>query len=91
MKVGGNGECRTASAAENGFVVPLALRPHDDRMIGKREVAILAGVEKAAAFHLDGDDVGSAVVVEATGLRVKMEAEDVGRGVGHKRSSERRG
>lgn len=84
MKVDGNGERRTASAAENGFVVPLALRPHDDRMIGKREVAILAGVEKAAAFHLDGDDVGRAVVVEATGLRVKMEAEDVGRGGRHK-------
>lgn len=67
-------------------MVPLALRPYDNRMIGKRKMTVLAGIEKAAAFHLNGDDVGRAVVVEATGLRVKIKAEDVGRGVGHKRS-----
>jgi hypothetical protein len=39
-------------------------------MIGKRIVAILTSEVRAAAPHLDGDDVERRVVVSATGLRV---------------------
>jgi hypothetical protein len=37
-------------------------------MIGERFVAILAGIVKAATFHLDGDDVRRSVKMLATGL-----------------------
>jgi len=37
-------------------------------MIGKRLVAILAGIVQAATFHLDGDDVGRSVIVLTAGL-----------------------
>jgi hypothetical protein len=37
-------------------------------MIGERFVAILAGIVKAATFHLDSDDVSRSVKILATGL-----------------------
>jgi hypothetical protein len=37
-------------------------------------VAIFAGIVDAAAFHFDGDDVGGAMVVEAAGLGIEVEA-----------------
>jgi hypothetical protein len=43
-------------------------------MICERDVAVFASVVDTAAFHLDGDDVGGGVIVEAAGLRIEVEA-----------------
>lgn len=56
------------------MLVPLGARPGLYRMAGEGVVAVFARVEETAAAHLDCDDVESRVVVEATGLRVKLEA-----------------
>lgn len=48
-------------------------------MAGEGFVAVFAGVEEAAAGHLDGDDVEGGVVVEAAGLLVQLDAVDLGR------------
>jgi len=45
-------------------------------MAGESDVAVLAGVKKTAALHLDGDDVQRGMVVEAAGLRIELKAED---------------
>ena len=47
----------SAHTAQNRLLIPLTLRPHLDRMVCQRDVAILTGVVIAAAFHLDSDDV----------------------------------
>jgi hypothetical protein len=49
-------------------------------MVGESGVAVFAGVVGGAAFHFDGDDVGGAVVMEATGLGIEVEAADFGSG-----------
>ena len=58
-------------------------------MIRERDVAVFASVVNATAFHLDGDDVGGGVVMEAAGLRIEVEAVNEGRswmgGGGHER------
>ena len=46
---------------------PFTLQPHCYRMIGEHLVAILAGIVKAATFHLDGDDVSRPAIMLATG------------------------
>ena len=78
LKIGGDGEKGVAGAAEDGLFVPFGLRPRLEGMIGEGVVAVFAGVEEAAAFHFDGDDVERGVVVEAAGLRVEIQAVDVG-------------
>jgi hypothetical protein len=37
-------------------------------MIGEGQVAVFASIVKAAAFHLDGNDVSRPVIMLATGL-----------------------
>jgi hypothetical protein len=37
-------------------------------MIGERQVAVFAGIVKAATLHLDGNDVSQPVIMLATGL-----------------------
>ena len=76
LEVLGDGEFGTAGSAEDGRLLPLRLRPDLDGMPGQRNVAILAGVVEAAALHLDGDDVGGAVVVEASGLGIEVQSAD---------------
>lgn len=46
-------------------------------MIGERLVTVLARVVDTTTFHLDGDDVGGAVIVLAASLRVKIDATQV--------------
>lgn len=75
----GDGKSCAASAAENGGFVEFGMRPGFERMAGEGVVAILAGIEEAAAAHLDGDDVESGMVMEAAGLRVEVEAVDLRR------------
>ena len=60
-------------------------------MIRERDVAVFASVVDAAAFHLDGDDVGGGVVMEAAGLRIEVEAVNEGRGWMGGRGHERKG
>ena len=69
-----NGQDRTAGAAENCWLVPFPLRPDFYRMIGKRLVAIFAGIVSTATFHLDRDDIGRPVIVLATSLRIEIYA-----------------
>jgi hypothetical protein len=48
-------------------------------MVSEGGVAVFAGVVGGTAFHFDGDDIGEAVIVEATSLRIEVEAADFGR------------
>jgi hypothetical protein len=41
-------------------------------MAGESDVAVLAGVKKTAALHLDGDDIQRGMVVEAASLRIEL-------------------
>ena len=59
--------------------MPRGAWPRFERMAGEGVVAILAGVEKAAATHLDRDDVERRVVMDAAGLRVEIESVDLRR------------
>ncbi len=77
-EVGGDGEYGAAGAAEDAGFVEFGGGPGLEGMIGEGVVAILAGVKEAATFHFDGDDVERGVVMEAAGLRIEMEAADVG-------------
>jgi len=69
-----DGELSAAGTAKDCFLGPFTLRPHFDRVTGERCVAIMAGVIDRAAFHLDGDDVGGAAPMSATGLRIEIDA-----------------
>jgi hypothetical protein len=48
-------------------------------MVSERGVAILARIVDATTLGFDGNDVGWSVVMEATGLRIKIDATDVGK------------
>ena len=63
-----------ASPAKYRLLLPLALRPHDNRMPRERLVAIFARVIHAAALHLDRDDVRRPVVMVAASLRIQLDA-----------------
>lgn len=73
----GDGKRGAAGAAQNRVLVPCGVRPGFESVAGKGVVAILAGVEEAAAAHLDGDDVERGVVVGAASLRIELEAVDL--------------
>lgn len=82
-EISGDGEDGAASAAEDGGLVTFGLRPRLDGMTREGDVAVLAGVKEAAAFHFDGDDVERGAVVKAASLRVEVEAVDVESGGRH--------
>jgi hypothetical protein len=69
-----DGKGGAARAAEDSKLVPFRLGPGLERMVGERIVAVFTGVEEAAAFHFDGDDVERRVVMEAAGLRIEIQA-----------------
>ena len=69
-----NGEFCAAGAAEDCLLVPLALRPDFDRMIGERGVAVLARIVDATALHLDCDNVGWSPIMLTTSLRIQIDA-----------------
>jgi len=83
LQVLGDGEFGVAGSAEDGRLVPFGIGPDLGGMPGEGNMAILAGVIEAAAPHLDGDDVGGAVVVEAAGLGIEVQSADVWRFCGH--------
>jgi len=74
FEVSGDGQKRATGATENRQFVPLALGPRLERMAGQHLVTIFAGVKKAAATHLDGEDVRIFAVVSAASLRVEIQA-----------------
>jgi len=79
-----NGEFCAAGAAEDCLLVPLALRPDFDRMIGERGVAVLAGIVDATALHLDRNNVAWPVIVPAASLRIKIYATNLGNSRNHR-------
>lgn len=83
VEVLGDCEFGAAGSAEDGRPVPLGLRPDFDGMAGKSNVAVLAGVVETATFHLDGDDIRGAVVVEAAALWIEVEAANFWRFLRH--------
>lgn len=70
---------QAASAAKYGGLVPLRPWPHLGRVIGKRVMALAAGVVDSAAAQLDGDDIQWTVIVGAAGLGIERDATEAGR------------
>jgi hypothetical protein len=58
-------------------MVPFALWPDLDVVIRESGVAILARIVDAATLRLDRNDVGWFVMMDATGLRIKVDASHV--------------
>lgn len=59
-------------------MVPFALGPGLDLVIGEGHVAVFAGVVDATTLHLDRNNVSWSVIVFATGLRIEIDATHVG-------------
>lgn len=72
LEVGGDGEGGAAHTAEDGWFVEFGWGPGFDGMAGEGVVAVFAGVEEAAAFHFDGDDIERGMVVKAAGLGIEI-------------------
>ncbi len=83
LEVLGDGEFGAAGSAKDGRLVPFGSRPALDGMAGEGSMAILAGVVEPAALHPDCDNVGGAVVVEATALRIEVQSVDFWSLCGH--------
>jgi hypothetical protein len=71
-----NSQRGLASSAENGALLLFGGRPRFERVASQRVVTFFAGIEDAAAAHLDGDDVRRLVIVPAAGLRIELDAAD---------------
>jgi hypothetical protein len=69
-----DGELRAAGATQYRSLVPFALRPNLNGMVREGLVAILTGMIDGAAFGLDRNNVGRAVVVRTPGLGVEVDA-----------------
>ena len=69
-----DGQLRPAGAAKDCLLVPFVLRPKLYRVLGKRGVAVFAGVVKATALHLDRNNIRRPMIMLATGLRVEIDA-----------------
>jgi hypothetical protein len=67
-------QLRAASPAKYCLLLPLALRPHLDRMSSQRLMTILASIVNAAALHLDRDDVRRPVIMLAARLRIQLDS-----------------
>jgi hypothetical protein len=78
LEIGRDGDFGTAGSAKNGRSVPFSFGPGLEGVASQGVVAVFAGVVGGATFHLDGDDIERGVVVEAAGLGVELEAEDLG-------------
>ncbi len=69
-----DGQLRPAGAAKDCLLVPFVLRPKLYRVLGKRGVAVFAGVVKAATLHLDRNNIRRPMIMFAAGLRVEIDA-----------------
>src|SRR5271156_2901104 len=61
-----NAQLHTACPAKNRSRIPLASRPHLNRMPRQLDMTVLASVIDSAAPHLDRNDVRSSVKIPAT-------------------------
>ncbi len=66
------------------MLIPLALRPDFDWVIGERGVTIFAGIVDATALHLDRNNIARSVIVPATSLRIKIDAANLGNSRNHR-------
>jgi hypothetical protein len=73
MRVLANGQLCAAGSAKYRLLVPFALWPNVDLVIGQSRVAIFARIVNPAALHLDRDDVRGPVVMCTTGLRIEID------------------
>jgi hypothetical protein len=78
-----NRKDRAAGAAKNRLLIPFALQPHSDFVVGEGRVAILARVVDAATLHLDRDYVERPAIVLATSLRVEIYSTHLSNGWDH--------
>jgi hypothetical protein len=60
------------------LLVPFALWPNLYLVIGKRGVAVLAGIVKTTTLHLDRNNVSRSVIVFASGFQIDIYTTDVG-------------
>src|SRR6266849_8931079 len=77
LHVFGNRQLCAACATQNGFLIPFAARPNLDGMTCERDMTVFAGIVGGAALHLDGDDVGLRMVVQAARLRIEIQSADL--------------
>ena len=84
-----DGQLCATGATKYGWLVPLPRRPDLDLMIGECGVAILAGIVDVTALHPDRNDVGSAVIMTATSLRVDIDATNLGASRCHRECGKR--
>jgi hypothetical protein len=69
-----DGHFISASTAEHCGLGPFHLRPDLNRMVCQSQVALLAGVINAAAFHPDGNNIESSRIVSTAGLRIEIDS-----------------
>src|SRR5277367_2208031 len=69
-----NRHLQPASPTKYRRLIPLASRPHRDRMSRRLDMTILASPIFPAALHLDRDDVRRAVIMPATRLRIQPDS-----------------
>lgn len=68
-----DGQLCAAGSAKYRLLVPFALWPNPDLVIGQNKVAIFARIVNPAALHLDRDDVRGSVVMCTTGLGINID------------------
>jgi len=78
-----DGQLSAATTTEDRLLGPFPLRPDLARMIRQRRMAVFARVIKAAAAHLDGDDIGRPVIMPASRLRIEIQTADFALGCVH--------
>ena len=72
-----NRQLCAACPTQNGFLIPFAPWPNLDGVTCDRDMAVFAGIVGRAALHFDGDDVRVRMVVQATRLRIEIQATDL--------------
>lgn len=73
----------TASAAEDGFLVPFFLRPNCRLVVCDCRVAVKARKPLSAAFKFDRDNIYFAVVMSTAGFGIHVDALYVDRRIHH--------
>jgi hypothetical protein len=74
----------TTGAAKYCSLVPLALWPDLDLVIGERCVAIFARIVNPTTLHLDRNHVGWSAIMFATGLRTEIHSTHIRKSLTHR-------
>ncbi len=75
-EVFGHGHLVAADPAQHGGLVEPVRRPDARRVVGNRNMALMARVEATAAGEADRDDVEGRAVVRAAGLGIDADTVD---------------